>query len=119
MTSSLKSKERTHDLIVGRCMVFAAQVEAVLVDDLDAVVPQPLVPAIRADFVGNALADLIVDRRARQLPGVTARVTARALAAKAAGSFGGHRRLLGLWYRFPQRRQHLGHLVARHVVTVL
>src|SRR5206468_492235 len=95
---SLQAEVFAHVAVVLFLAVRRAQVEAQLVDDLDAVVAQPLVPAVGTDRLVNPAADLVVHRRRRQLAGVGAVDAAGPLAAEpvaGAGRRGGRRRLLG------------------------
>src|SRR5204862_280225 len=65
-----------------------AQVGAHLVDDLDAEVAQPVVPAVGADGRVDAPAEFVVHGRLRQLAGVGAGDAAGPLAAEAAPAGG-------------------------------
>src|SRR5262245_32000734 len=103
-------------------MVFLAQVEPHLVDDLDAEVAEPVVPALGAHPVVDALADLVVHRRACQSMGVAAGLATGTLTAKATLSHrAAARRRWGLRgrRRLTQFHEQLGHLVARQVIAML
>src|SRR5437764_2948725 len=81
---SIESEKLAHVTVVLGLAVLRAQVEAQLVDDLDAVVLQPVVPAVGADRFVDTPADLVTHGRARQLAGAAAHHTAGTLAAEAA-----------------------------------
>src|SRR5262245_58010501 len=115
---SLQPEELTHVAVVFRLTVLSAQVEAELVDHLDAVVAQPVIPAVGADRLVDAPANLVLHRRGRQLPRPRAERTARALAAEPAAPLAlrFRPRLLRRRRRLAQADQHPRHLVARHVI---
>src|SRR5262245_33812010 len=64
---SIQPKKLAHVAIVLFLTVFGAQVEMQLVDDLDAEVLQPFVPAVGTDVVVDATAGFVVHGRLRQL----------------------------------------------------
>src|SRR5207245_10640768 len=77
----LESEELVHVLVVLFLPVLAAQVEPQLVDDLDAVIAQPFVPAFSADLAVDAVMDVVRQRGAGGLAGPVPRQAARPLAA--------------------------------------
>src|SRR5438105_716183 len=67
---SFESEEAPHVLIVLFLPVFRAQVQAQLVDDLDGIVAEPIVPAVGTDLFVDLLPDRIGHRRPGQLFGL-------------------------------------------------
>src|SRR5262245_25219581 len=65
----LKPKKSAHVLVVLVLAVFGTQVEAELVDDLDAIIAEPFLPALGANLGLNPAADLVVNWRRRQRTG--------------------------------------------------
>src|SRR5436309_15059186 len=72
-----------HVAVVLFLAPLGAQVEAQLVDDLDAVVLEPALPAVGADGLVDALADLVLHGRGGQLAGAGAEEAAGPLAVEA------------------------------------
>src|SRR5260370_21874982 len=64
-----ESQKLAHDLVVDLLALFGAQIEAHFIDDFDAVISEPFRPAVGANVGLNASAQVVVDRRARQLAG--------------------------------------------------
>src|SRR5690349_9183032 len=65
----LEPEELMHVLVVLFLAELAAQVEPQLVDHLDAVVPQPVIPAVGTNLAIDAVVDVVGQRRARELAG--------------------------------------------------
>src|SRR5262249_39704467 len=119
-TASFQSEELAHVAIVLFLSAFRAQVEAEFVDDLDAVIADPVHPAIRTYRGVNALADLVGHRRLVEFARAAAGPASGPLAAEAAFALrAAHRFLLRHRLRLTQFRQHARHRVARHVVALL
>src|SRR5262249_47505857 len=123
MAASLfEAEELAHVAVVLLLAALRAEVQPQLVDDLDAVVAQPTLPAVGADVLVDAPADLVVHRRRRELTGVGAGDAHHALAAEAAHPgrpARGPRAALRRRRRLTQLDEHPRHLVARHVVAAL
>src|SRR5437016_866913 len=118
---SLQPERLAHDLVVGFLAALRTQVESHLVDDLDAQVAQPVVPAVGADVLVNLLAQLVAHWRPRETARVIAGGTARPLAAEAVArrARGGLRRPLRRRRLLAQLGQQFRYLVARDVVAAL
>src|SRR5262249_50672274 len=114
----LQPEELNHVAVVQLLMILAAQVETHLVDDLDAEIAQPVVPAIGTYGLVDAPADLVVHRVAGQLAGTGACVAAGPLAAETVAD-AGRTGSLRLGHRRPQLAEQLRHLVARDVIAAL
>src|SRR5436305_10412956 len=79
-----EAEEHPHAAVVLRLALFGAQVKMTLVDHLDAVVAQPLVPAAGADALLDQPAQLVGERRAGEFLGRRPVLAHHALAAAAA-----------------------------------
>src|SRR5262245_31717865 len=64
----VEAEEAHHVAVVLFLPALGAQVESELVDDLDAVLLEPFFPAVGADGGMDAPAQVVAERRARQLP---------------------------------------------------
>src|SRR5262245_58098149 len=111
-------EELVHVLVVLFLAEFRAQVEAQLVDHLDAVVAQPVVPAVGTDLAVDANVDVVRKRRAGELSGPVARETPRSLAAEP-GPRSVVLRLCRLGNRGTLFAEQAGHIVAWHLVAAL
>src|SRR5207245_759357 len=96
-----------HVAVILVLAALSAQVEAQLIDDLDAVVFEPVLPAIGTDFLVDLLAKVIGHGRPGQLAGMTAGHAARTLTAEAVSACG---RTLRGRHRLAQLREHLAHV---------
>ena len=102
-----------------RLAELGAQVEAKLVDDLDAVVAEPFLPALGANFRMDPASDVVADGRRRQLTGAIAPHAAGAAALESCRGTFSTRGLLGLRSGLADLLKQHGHLVAGHLIAPL
>src|SRR5579864_9052979 len=101
--------------------MLGAKVEAEFVDDFDAVIAEPVVPAVGTDFALNALAHFIRHGRLGQLPGPSAHRATGPVAVEtvASGPAGRADWLRRLRNGLAELHQHAAHFIARHLVAAL
>src|SRR5262249_24364882 len=99
--------------------VFGTQVEAELVDDLDAIIAEPFLPALGANLGLNPAADLVVNWRRRQRTGARTPHAARPLTMKRPGASIRLAGSLGFRHRRADLPEEFGDFVARHIVAAL